>query len=57
MRKRVSLALAAYRILRYVFKSDVPIDLKRITFDQCVSRVLTVGTETSILTLINAYQI
>lgn len=50
--RRIILSWAAYGKLRDVFKSDLPICLKRKVFNQCVLPVMTYGAET--LTLTNA---
>lgn len=48
--RRVSLTWAAFGKLRDVFKSDIPVCLKRRVFDQCVLPVMTYGAETLTLT-------
>ena len=47
--RRIGLAWAAFGRLRGVFKSDIPISLKREVFGQCVLPVLTYGAETKTL--------
>lgn len=48
--RRIGLTWAAYGKLRHVFKSEIPICLKRKVFDQCILPVLSYGSETSTLT-------
>lgn len=55
--RRIGLTWAAYGKLRDVFKSDLPVCLKRKVFDQCVLPVLTYGAETLTLTKTSANKI
>ena len=48
--RRLRLAWVAFGKLNYVFKSSLPVCLKRKTFNQCVLPVLTYGAETLTLT-------
>lgn len=48
--RRIGLTWAAFGRLRNIFKSDIPMCLKRKVFDQCVLPVLTYGAETLTLT-------
>lgn len=50
LNRRIGLTWAAFGRLRHVFKSDIPMCLKRKVFDQCVLPVLTYGSETLTLT-------
>lgn len=52
--RRISLGWAAYGKLRDIFGADIPISLKRKTFNQCVLPVLTYGAETLTLTKASA---
>lgn len=49
-KRRITLAWAAYGALRDVFKSSIPLSMKKRVFDQCVLPVMTYGMETSTLT-------
>lgn len=59
LNRRIGLTWAAYGKLKEVFKSDIPMCLKRKVFDQCVLPVLTYGAETLTLTrkVINKIQV
>lgn len=48
--RRIGLTWAAFGNLRHIFKTDIPICLKRKVFNQCVLPVLTYGAETLTLT-------
>lgn len=48
--RRIGLTWAAFGKLNYIFKSSLPVCLKRKTFNQCVLPVLTYGAETLTLT-------
>lgn len=48
--RRVGLGWASFGRLKYVFKSDIPISLKRKVYNQCVLPVMTYGAETLTLT-------
>lgn len=54
VQRRVSLEWTAYGKLREIFKSKLPICLKRKMFDQCILPVLTYGAETLTLTKASA---
>lgn len=54
LKRRITLSWAAYGKLRDVFKSDLPICLKRKVFNQCVLPVMTYGAETLTLTTTSA---
>lgn len=54
LHRRINLGWAAYGKLRYIFRSDIPICLKRKVFDQCILPVLTYGAETLTLTSTSA---
>lgn len=51
--RRISLGWAVYGKLRDIFRADIPISLKRKTFNQCVLPVLTYDAETLTLTKIS----
>lgn len=46
LERQIGLFWAAFGKLRYIFKSNIPICLKRKVFDQCVLLVLIYGSET-----------
>ena len=48
--RRIGLSWAAYGKLKHIFKSEIPLCLKRKVFDQCILPVMTYGSETSTLT-------
>ena len=48
IKRRIGLTWAAK--LKHIFKSDIPLCLKRRVFDQCILPVMTYGSETSTLT-------
>lgn len=48
--RRIGLTWSAFGKLRNVFKANIPVCLKRKTFNQCVLPVLTYGAETLTLT-------
>ena len=50
IKRRTGLAWAAYGKLKHIFRSDIPLCLKRRVFDQCILPVMTYGSETSTLT-------
>lgn len=50
IQRRIGLGWAAFGKLREVFKSNIPICLKRKVYDQCVLPVITYGAETLTLT-------
>lgn len=50
IKRRIGLTWGAFGKLRHIFKSNIPICLKRKVFDQCVLPVLTYGAETLTLT-------
>lgn len=50
LQRRISLGWAAFGKLRNVLKSDMPISLKRKTFNTCILPVITYGAETLTLT-------
>ncbi|CAG9839982.1 unnamed protein product [Diabrotica balteata] len=52
--RRISLGWAAFRKMRDIFKTNIPIHLKRKAFNQCVLPVLTYGAETLTLTKTSA---
>lgn len=54
LKRRTTLAWAAFGKLRDVFKSDIPVYLKRKVFDQCVLPVMTYGSETLTITTATA---
>lgn len=57
LHRRIGLTWAAFGKLRDVFKSEMPICLKRKVYNQCVLPVLTYGAETLTLTKKTAEQI
>ena len=48
--RRIGLTWAAFGSLKEVFRSDIPVCLKRKVFNQCVLPVMTYGAETLTLT-------
>lgn len=54
LKRRLTLSWAAFGRLKDVFKSDIPVNLKRMVFDQCVLPVMTYGSETLTLTTATA---
>lgn len=50
LNRRIRLTWVAFGKLNHVFKSDLPMCLKRKTFNQCILPVLTYGAETLTLT-------
>ena len=49
IKPRIGLAWAAYGKLKYIFRSDIPLCLKRTIFNQCILPVMY-GSQTSKLT-------
>lgn len=54
MKRRIVLSWAAYGKLRNIFRSDIPVCLKRKVFNQCILPVMTYGAETLTLTVASA---
>ncbi|XP_045460954.1 uncharacterized protein LOC123671253 [Harmonia axyridis] len=54
LKRRITLSWAAYGRLGGVFKSNLPVCLKRRVFDQCILPVMTYGAETLTLTVTSA---
>ena len=54
LKRRITLSWAAYGKLGDVFKSNLPICLKRKVFNQCILPVMTYGAETLTLTVTSA---
>lgn len=50
LRRRITLSWAAYGKMREVFKSNIPMCLKRKAYNQCILPVMTYGAETLTLT-------
>lgn len=50
LKRRIGLTWGAFGKLKHIFKSNIPICLKRKVFDQCILPVLTYGAETLTLT-------
>lgn len=50
IKRRIGLTWAAFGKLKYIWKSNIPVCLKRKVFNQCVLPVLTYGAETLTLT-------